>query len=71
MKEGKESMWEKIIVQIISKAFILRNLVLQISLLQNIHWVVHVSLLLFQISMKFLFPNHPVYQLLSLFVFLA
>ena len=35
------------------KSFIFRNLVLQILLLQGAHWLVHASLVLFQICMKF------------------
>ena len=59
-------MWKTIIVQISSKAFTYRNLVLQILLLQGIHRLVHESLLLFQVCMKFVISNHPVYQLVSL-----
>ena len=59
-------MWKTIIFQISSKAFTYRNPVLQTLLLQGIHRLVHESLLLFQVCMKFVISNHPVYQLVSL-----
>ena len=63
---------KRISVQILVQGFLLssyfRNLVLQISSLQNVHWLFHASLLIFQICMKFLAPTHYVCHLVSLFM---
>ena len=50
--EWKESMWERIIVQISSNAFVFRNNGLQISLLQNVHWLFHATLLMEPVLLK-------------------
>ena len=58
---GKESTWERIIVQISSKDFRLRNFLLQIfrfSFLENITQLVYASFFIFQICMKFVVSNH-------------
>ena len=40
-----------------TKACIFEKLVLRISLLENVHWTIHISWSIFQICMKFVLPN--------------
>ena len=51
-----------------SKACIFEKLVLRISLLENVHWTIHISWSIFQICMKFVLPNPRVCHLVRLFV---